>query len=195
MSERINIGDNAFILPEPQTILGTMLDGKPNFMALAWITRLNYKPCIMGIGVNQGHASNRAIRDTGQFSINLPGVDMVEITDYVGLASGNRTDKSGLFDVHFGELDHAPLIRACPLSLEFQVIQTIDLPTNTLFVAELKGAWTEERFMTDGYVDVEKVRPFTLTMPDNRFWAVGDQVGRAWHDGKALRDRLKDAAG
>ena len=192
MSERINIGDNAFVLPEPQTILGTMLDGKPNFMALAWITRLNYKPCIMSIGVNQGHASNRAIRKSGQFSVNIPSVDMVEITDYVGLASGNRTDKSELFDIHFGELDNAPLIKECPLSMELEVIKTIDLPTNTLFVAELKAAWTEERFMTNGYVDVEKVRPFTLTMPDNRFWAVGEQVGRAWHDGKALRDRLKE---
>ncbi len=33
MTRRINIGDNAFTLPEPQTILGIMLNGKPNFMA------------------------------------------------------------------------------------------------------------------------------------------------------------------
>lgn len=194
MSERINIGDNAFIIPEPQTILGTMIGGKPNFMALAWITRLNYKPCIMGMGVNQGHASNAAIRENGQFSINIPDTSMVEITDYVGLASGNRTDKSELFDVHFGELENAPLIKDCPLSMEFKLIETVELPSNTLFVGELMAAWTEERYMTDGYVDVEKVRPFTLTMPDNRFWAVGEQVGRAWHDGKAIRDKLKRQA-
>ena len=191
MSERINIGDNAFIIPEPQTILGTMLDGKPNFMALAWITRLNYKPCIMGMSVNQGHASNHAIRENREFSINIPSVDMVEVTDYVGIASGNRTDKSTIFDVHFGELKTAPLIKACPLSMEFKLIQMVDLPTNTLFIGELVAAWTEEKFMTDGYVDVRKARPMTLTMPDNRYWAVGEQVGRAWHDGKAMRDRIK----
>ena len=191
MSERINIGDNAFILPEPQTILGTMLDGKPNFMALAWITRLNYKPCLMGFGVNQGHASHRAIEATGQFSINLPSVDMVEVTDYVGLASGNRSDKSTVFDVHTGVLENAPLIRDCPLAMEFEVVQTVPMPSNTLVIGELKAAWTEEAYLTDGMVDVTKVRPFTLTMPDNRYWAVGEQVGRAWHDGKAMRDRLK----
>lgn len=187
MNERINIGNNAFILPEPQTILGTMLDGKPNFMALAWITRLNYKPCIMGIGVNQGHASHKGIADTGQFSINIPSTDMVQVTDYVGLVSGNRTDKSDVFEVHFGELENAPLIRDCPLSMEFEVIKTVPLDSNTLFLGELKGAWTEERFMTEGHVDIEKIRPFTLSMPDNRYWSVGDQVGRAWHDGKTLR--------
>lgn len=191
MSERINIGNNAFVLPEPQTIVGSMLDGKPNFMALAWITRLNYKPCLMGIAVNQGHATNKAIRETGQFSVNLPSVDMVEATDYVGLASGNRTDKSEVFDVEYGELENAPLIKECPLSMEFELVQTVDLPTNTFFIGELKATWTEERFMTDGYVDIEKVRPMTLSMPDNHYWAVGEKVGRAWHDGKALRDRIK----
>lgn len=35
MSGRINIDNNAFILPEPQTILGTMRDGRPNFMVMA----------------------------------------------------------------------------------------------------------------------------------------------------------------
>lgn len=191
MSKRINIGNNAFVLPEPQTILGTVLNGKPNFMALAWITRLNYKPCIMGIGVNQGHASHKAIMETKQFSINLPSDAMVEATDYVGLASGNRTDKSSVFDVHYGELEHAPLITTCPLSMAFKLIDAVTLPTNTLFLGELVEAWTEEKYMTEGYVDVEKVRPMTLTMPDNRYWAVGEQVGRAWHDGKAMRDRLK----
>ena len=189
MHQRINIGDNAFILPEPQTILGTMLDGKPNFMALAWVTRVNYKPCIMAMGVNQGHASHRAIIETGQFSINIPSRDMVAVTDYTGLASGNRTDKSGLFDVDHGVLQNAPLIRACPVAMEFTLIETIPLPTNTLFLGQLAAVWTEERYMTDGYVDVEKVRPFTLTMPDNRFWAVGVQVGRAWHDGKTLKSK------
>lgn len=191
MKERIDIGNNAFLLPEPQTILGTVLGGKPNFMALAWITRLNYKPCLFGMGVHTGHASHRAISETGQFSINVPSRDMVEVTDYVGLASGNRTDKSTVFDVHYGKLEHAPLIRECPLAMEFTVYETVPLPSNTLFVGELVAAWTEERFLTDGYVDVAKVRPMTLTMPDNRYWAVGEQVGRAWHDGKTMRDRIK----
>lgn len=192
MGNRMNIGNNAFILPEPQTILGTMLDGKPNFMALAWVTRLNSKPCLVGMGVNKGHASHRAITETSEFSVNIPSVNMVAATDYVGLASGNRTDKSSVFDVHFGELQSAPLITDCPLSMAFRLHKAVDMPTNTFFIGELAEVWTEERFMTDGYVDVKKVRPFTLTMPDNRYWAVGEQVGNAWKDGKAMRDRPKE---
>ena len=59
------------------------------------------------------------------------------------------------------------------------------VPVCLLFLLAVPAA----DLMADGYVDVEKVRPFTLTMPDNRYWAVGEQVGRAWHDGKALREK------
>ena len=43
-----------------------------------------------------------------------------------------------------------------------------------------------------GIPDVEKVHPFCLTMPDNRYWSIGTSVGRAWHDGLPLRDGLPE---
>ncbi|CCH49881.1 flavin reductase family protein [Pseudodesulfovibrio piezophilus] len=191
MHERMNIGTDPYVLPAPQTIVGSMLDGKPNFMALAWVSRFTHTPCLMGIGVNAKHATHRAILETGQFSINFPSVDMVNETDYVGLASGNRTDKSTVFKVHFGSLANAPLIEDCPISIELELFKHVDLETHSLFLGEVKGTWTEDRFMTDGYPDITKVRPLLLSMPDNIYWSVGEQKGKAWHDGKALRDTLK----
>jgi len=49
------------------------------------------------------------------------------------------------------------------------------------------GAWSEERFVIGGMPDIERMHPFTLTMPDNRYWAVGECIGRAWHEGEKLR--------
>ena len=46
---------------------------------------------------------------------------------------------------------------------------------------------TEERFLTDGKPDVKKINPFTLTMPDNHYWRVGETAGRAWSAGKKLK--------
>lgn len=187
MSDRINIGNSAFLLPMPQVILGTLLDGSPNFMAMAWVTQANYDPCVMAMAVNRNHASHRAILEAGRYSINVPSVDLVAKTDYAGLVTGNRTDKSCLFDVHYGVLEDVPLIRECPLSIELRLLQQVPLSHDTLFLGEVAAVWSEDRFLTDGHVDVQKVRPFTLTMPDNRYWAVGEQVGRAWHDGKPLK--------
>ncbi len=79
------IQKDLFCLPWTQTILGTHYEGKINFMALDWLTRVNFKPAMLGICVNRIHASNEAIRNTGEFSVNVPSVDMVDITDYTGL--------------------------------------------------------------------------------------------------------------
>jgi len=183
---------NLFCLPWTQTILGTHLGGKPNFMALDWLTRANYDPPMLGICVNKNNATHGAIIDTGEFSVNVPSVEMIEITDYVGLVSGKRVDKSALFQVFYGELRAAPMIIDCPITIECKVTETVNLPSNAFFIGQIINIYSEEEFLTDGKPDVKKINPFLLTMPDNRFWAVGECVGKAWDAGKALRKRLKE---
>jgi flavin reductase (DIM6/NTAB) family NADH-FMN oxidoreductase RutF len=187
---KITVEKNLFCLPGTQTLLGTQVNGKVNFMALDWLTRVNYQPAMLGICVNKGHATNAAIRQTGEFSINVPTVDMVAVTDYCGIVSGSKVDKSKLFEVFYGELKSAPLIIACPLNIECKLVQTVDLPTNTLFIGEIRNIYSEEKYLENGKPDVKKVQPFLLTMPDNRFWSVGEQVGNAWKDGVKYKEQL-----
>jgi len=189
--EKTRIKKDLFCLPWTQTILGTHFEGKANFMALDWLTRANFQPAMLGICVNRTHASNEAIRNSGEFSVNVPSVDMVEVTDYTGLVSGKNVDKSGLFEIFYGQLKSAPMIRLSPLSIECKVIQTVDLPTNTFFIAEIIDVYSEDRYLTEGKPDVKKINPFLLTMPDNRFWSVGECVGKAWNAGKSVEERLK----
>lgn len=182
---------NLFSFPWAQTILGTHLKGKVNFMALDWLTRVNFKPAMLGICVNKMNASHEAIADTGEFSVNLPSSDMVEVTDYTGLVSGRSTDKSDLFKVYYGEIKSAPLIENCPLSMECKVNQTVNLPTNSFFIAEIINIYIEEKYLTDGEPDIKKINPFLLTMPDNRFWSIGECLGNAWNAGKKIKEEKK----
>jgi flavin reductase (DIM6/NTAB) family NADH-FMN oxidoreductase RutF len=188
---KITVEKNLFCLPWTQTLLGSHVRGRVNFMALDWLTRVNFDPAMLGICVGKTHASNGAIRDTGEFSVNVPSRDMIEVTDYCGIASAKGEDKSGLFTVFYGELKKAPLITDCPLNIECRVLQAVDLPSNTFFIGEIVTIYSEERFLTNGKPDAQKIRPFLLTMPDNRFWAVGDPVGHAWKDGVKYREKLK----
>lgn len=179
---------NLFGLPWAQTILGTHLQGKVNFMALDWLTRVNFKPALLGICVNKNNASHAAILATGEFSVNLPSAEMVALTDYTGLVSGRRVDKSDLFPVFYGELSAAPMITDCPLTMECKVSQTVDLPTNSFFIAEIINIYIEEKCLTDGNPDMKKINPFLLTMPDNNFWSIGESIGKAWNSGKKIRN-------
>lgn len=186
---KILIKKELFCLPWTQTILGTHLNGKPNFMALDWLTRVNYMPPMLGVCVNRRNASHGAIRGTGEFSVNVPSTDMLDVTDYTGLVSGRSVDKSGLFQVFYGELRAAPMITECPITMECKVTQEVDLPTNSFFIGEILNIYSEDRYLTGGDPDVKKINPFLLTMPDNRYWSVGEIAGHAWKAGNAVKKR------
>lgn len=172
--------------PMPVVIVGSVVDGKPNFMTVAWLTRLNYEPPLVGVSIGLGQHTAKGIRQTGQFSINVPSVDQVVLTDYCGLVHGSTEDKSGHIEMLTGTLESAPMVGQCPLNAECRLIQTVELPRDYLFIGEVVSVRADEDILTDGEIDPLKLRPFMLTMPDNSYWALGERVGDAWSIGKPL---------
>ncbi|MBP7736053.1 MAG: flavin reductase family protein [Spirochaetes bacterium] len=182
----VQINTNTFI-PMPMSIVGTMLNGKENFMAVGWVARVNAKPPMIAVGIGNSHATRDGIVETKAFSVNIPGARLMERTDYVGIVSGHNTDKSAVFDVFYGALKGAPLIREAAVCLECRLVQAVDLGTNSLFIGEITGAWGEESCLAGKSPDYQKAGAFFLTMPDNRYWAFGESIGKAWSDGKGYR--------
>lgn len=172
----------------PVTLLGANVEGKANFMALGWVSRVNANPPMIGVGVNKSHYTPQGIKENGSFSINFPSAEMVRETDYCGLVSGEKIDKSGLFEVFYGELETTPMIKECTLNLECRLAETLEFPTNSFFVGEIIAAYSEESYLTQGELDIKKMEPLLLTMPDNSYWTVGDYAGAAWKIGKSLKE-------
>ncbi|MHB8909138.1 MAG: flavin reductase family protein [Syntrophales bacterium] len=185
MKQRID--ENAFPYPMPMVVVGTVVEGRPNFMAVGWATRVNFKPPMIAVALGKTHYTNRGIHASGVFSVNVPGADLLAKVDYCGLVSGRDVDKASLFTVVFGEGTGTPMIGECPLTMECEVVQVLELPTNELFIGEIVGAYADAGCMTDGKPDIGKIRPFTLSMPDNRYWLVGDEAGKAWGAGNKLK--------
>lgn len=183
---KVSLGKNAFVYPMPMTLVGVKADDKANFLAVGWVSRVNASPPMITVALGRHHYTNPFITKSKAFSINVPGTGLLEKTDYCGLVSGGKADKSAMFDVFYGELKTAPMIRECPVNMECQLVRTVELPTNDLFIGEIVAAYADEVCMTDGKPDIRKISPFTLTMPDNSYWAVGPQAGKAWNDGKKL---------
>ncbi len=171
----------------PVGLVGAMVDGKANFMAAAWFTRLTLAPPMLGVAINNRHHTRRGIAETETFSLCIPGRGMVELTDYCGLVSGRNTDKAKLFDVFYGDPAGPPMIRECPLCLEVAMTQAVEVVANTFFIGEITAAHAHADVLTDGRPDMAKIDPLLLTMPDNRYFALGEVVGAAWRDGKKLK--------
>ncbi|MCZ7357621.1 MAG: flavin reductase family protein [Candidatus Methanoperedens sp.] len=184
---KINIGANTFVYPNPVTLLGVNVGRKANFMALGWVSRVNANPPFLGVGVNKVHHTLKGMLETKTFSVNFPSADMVEAVDYCGLVSGKNVDKSNVFELFYGELKTAPMIKECPLCLECKLIDKVELPTNIFFIGEIVASYTEEKYLTDGKLDIKKMNPLLLTMPDNSFWTVGNYVGKAWNIGNKFK--------
>ena len=184
--EKVPIGTNFFI-PMPVVLVGTQADGRANFMAVGWCTRANANPPMIACGIGNHHHTPKGIGMTGTFSVNLPSRDLLEKTDYCGLVSGATVDKSQVFSVFYGNLKTAPMIGECPVTLECRLVQSVPLPTNTLYIGEIAGAWADPRVMKGGKPDFPVLDPLLLTMPDNTYWTLGSSAGKAWSAGLALK--------
>ena len=137
---KIEITPKIAPFPKPTALIGSLIDDRPNFMNIVWFNRVNRSPNIWAASVNKKHHTLEGIKQNGSFSINLPSPDLAVKTDYCGLVSGRDVDKSELFDVFFGKLKTAPMIRECPVNTECLVQDTIDLPDHVIVLGEVKYA-------------------------------------------------------
>jgi flavin reductase (DIM6/NTAB) family NADH-FMN oxidoreductase RutF len=184
---KVNVAPALFIPLMPVSLVGAQLDGRANFMTVAWVSRVNFDPPMLAVAIGGGHHTPRGIQENRTFSVCIPNTDLLEKTDYCGIVSGARVDKTGLFEVFYGDLETAPLIAECPLCVECALARVVDLPSNQLFIGNIAVVHADESILTDGKPDPIKLDPLVLTMPDNHYRKLGEVAGKAWQAGKALK--------
>ncbi len=182
----IKIANNVFI-PQTMALIGSVDNGSPNFMAAAWVSRVNTAPAMFGAAIGRSHATHDLILKNNAFSLCIPGRELLVKTDYAGLVSGTKADKSNLFKVFYRENQFAPLIKDSIVSMELKLVESVKLPMNTLFIGQLSGAWCNEEYIADNLPDYQKGGSFILTMPDNFYRELGQCIGKAWSDGLEMK--------
>ena len=172
---------------KPVVLVGAMVDEKPNFMNVVWLTRLTFTPNIWGLSIGETKHTVKGIRQHRKFSINIASIDMMTETDYCGLVSGRDVDKAQLFDVFYGELEDVPMISECPINAECTVHQIIGILGREVIFGEVKHVYSEEKYLTDGTLDQTKINPLLYSAPGNQYWSLGERVGDAFSIGKTLK--------
>ena len=185
--DKINLGSTVPSYPMPVSLVGAHVDGKPNFMTVAWFSMACYKPPRIAIVLVKNHYTNPGIKENKAFSVCLPSEDMVEVTDYCGIVSGKKRDKSKIFDLFYGEEKTVPMIKDCPLNIECKLVEIVESESNEIFIGEIIGTYTEERFLSDGKLDFKKMKPLILSQPDTSYWRLGEPFAKAWNIGKKYK--------
>ncbi len=184
------IGAVNALYPMPTTLVGAMVNAKPNFLAVAHVGILNHgTPQYLSIGLHKSHYSNSGIHANRTFSICLPSEGLMVETDYCGIMTGEKTDKAALFDVFYGDLKTAPMIRQCPVNMELKLHDVLDFSTHDIFVGELVQTHADESLVVNGNIDIASLKPLLFDMASKQYWALGQPLGKCWNVGKALKGK------
>ena len=175
---------NAVILPEGVFIIGSYDEnGVPNAMNAAWGVQSDWTEITLILGE---HKTTENILKTGAFTVACATADTVVISDYFGIETGHRVNKIEKAGCHTHPSAHvnAPIIEEYPLTLECRM--TGWDPESGRMVGEIVSQQADESILTEGRVDVDKLRPIVLDPASHAYRVIGEVVGMAYSDGKQL---------
>jgi len=183
---RKNFGaDHALVTtPQPCVMIATWdKDHNPDVMMAAWAGQLDYKQIVISLA---RHKTTENLEQTGAFTVSFADERTVAESDYFGLVSGNKVpDKVTRvrFTVTPSPNVDAPIINEYPLTLECRVVSFED----GMLIGEVVNQSADESILTDGKVDLAKLKPIVFDAAGMCYRAVGDSVGQAWGSGKKFQ--------
>ena len=169
------------LYPAP-VILVTSIDehGAPNVATMAWVGTVSSEPPQVAVAIRPRRYSHEAIKRAGEFVINIPTQDQLEIVDYCGEVSKTEEDKfaaTGLTAAPAAEI-RTPLLAECPVNLECQVAQIIPLGSHDLFIGKIVAVHVEESLLDEeGFIDFTLARPIVYL--GYEYWSTGQRLQRA----------------
>jgi flavin reductase (DIM6/NTAB) family NADH-FMN oxidoreductase RutF len=184
MSMKEKQGPRTILFPMPSVLIGAEVDGKANFMTVAWCGISSHQPPSVSVAIRKGRHTLKGIHEHLCFSVNIPTSKMAKIVDYCGIYSGKDRDKSELFTITRGENPKIPLIDECPVNLECTLMHTLDLGSHTLIIGEIIQSYVRKDCLQGKKVDPLLVDPLIYSTSSETYHKLGEVVGHAFKTGK-----------
>lgn len=182
-----DFGPKSWLYPMPVLIVAAYDEqGIPNAMNAAWGGMFTDET--VGICLAAEHKTTKNILASRAFTVSMATVDQVAACDYVGIVSGNREpDKFAKAGFHATRSEHvnAPLIDELPMALECELL-SYD-PESCHLVGRIVNVSADERILTDGRINLRKLRPITYDPIRLEYVELGDTVDKAFSCGKILK--------
>ena len=145
-----------------------------NIMAASWCGTCCSRPPMAYVSLRPATLSHGILCRTGEFVINLPTRDQLELVDWCGTASGREHRKfqeKGLTPVPGSQIA-APAIAECPVNIELRVVHQIHLGSHDMFVGEVLAVHAEEGLVdANGRIRLEDLE--TVCNMGSRYVALG----------------------
>ena len=182
-----DIGSVMGLYPTPLTIVGTVVDGRVNFLPVAHVGVVEHHSFLISVD-NAHDFTHKGIRANNTISVSLINRPLLEAADYCGTVKGAETDKSDVFKYHFGDVAGAPILDDAPVSMECEITDTVHVGNFTNYILKPVHTHVQEEFLTDrGKIDYEKVSPILFEFQSAKYLSTGKVVGDCWKIGKDYR--------
>ncbi len=188
-----SVGAKTLLLPTPVLVVGTYdAAGKPNVMTVAWGGICCSEPPCICVALREATYTYGNIVARRAFTVQVATEAYLKEADYFGIASGRKVDKfavTGLTPVK-AEFVDAPYIKEFPLIFECTLLHTIEIGLHTQFIGVIIDTKMDEEIMrSDGFPDVEKMKPLAFAPSIRDYYSFGKILGKAFKIGKQIGDR------
>lgn len=143
MKEKVEFKGSVVLNPVPVVLITSKnKEGKENVFTVGWIGTVCTKPPMLSISIRPERLSYEYIKETMEFTVNLPSTNMTKAVDYCGVRPGRKFDKikEMNFTMREGSNVDVSYIDECPVSIECKVKSIIPLGTHDLFIADVVGS-------------------------------------------------------
>ena len=184
---RKNFGPKPWIYPMPVLIIGTYDEqGVPNAMNAAGGMISDVDKITICMDAKHKTAKNIFLKK--DFTVSMADVKNMTAADYVGIVSANdvpdKLEKTG-WHVTKSEFVDAPVFEELPMTLECKML-TFDEETE-LMTAEIVNICVDESILGEnGKIDLNKFQPIAYDSANHDYVKLGEKIGNAFKDGKAL---------
>ena len=179
-----------WVAPQPVLIIGTYnKEGVANAMNAAWAGQWDMKKNVISMGE---HATTDNLKRNGEFTVAFATKQTMVASDFVGIVSAKndpkKMEKTG-WNVEKATMVDAPVFTDFPMTMECRIKEKYDeSETGYYLVAEIVNILVDEKYLTeDGNPDLEKMELIVFDPIHHGYIQLGDKVGQAFSDGKALK--------
>lgn len=177
-----DLGSVLALYPTPLVVIGTMVNGKPNWVLAGHIGIMGHDHIMVSLA--KSHYTNQGIRETKVLSVNIVDEAMLKKADYVGCVSGNKMNKSEVFTFSTGA-NGAPMIDMAKLSMECSVEDIYETKDFDNFILTIDHTHAEESILNEaGKINYDVFKPVLFEMPGYTYLKTGETIAKCMTLGK-----------
>jgi flavin reductase (DIM6/NTAB) family NADH-FMN oxidoreductase RutF len=173
-------------------IVGANVEGKSNFMEVGGGGSVSFNPPMIALPIQPHRYTLKGIMENRTLSVNIPLVSQVKEADYTGIISGTDTDKTKdcNFDVFYGKLKTAPMIKQCPLNMECSLMHVLTSNSHAIVIGRIDACFASGEYVKDGKLNVSDMNPLLWIPTKADYIGIGNTVGKCWAVGKDLKKEV-----